>query len=616
MFGTFRIVALLGRGGMATVYEAYDTRLERAVALKVLPPYFLREKDIARRFEQEAKVIARLEHPAIVPIYANGTDEDIPWMSMRLLVGGNMGTRLKNSPLKPARAIQILGHIAEALDYAHARGVVHRDIKPTNILFDRDERPCVSDFGLAQMLEGSPVVTRVGVVIGTPYYMAPEQALGKSIDHRCDVYSLGIVAYEMLVGKAPFTGDSPLAVLMKHANEPLPIPETSRLPEEMLRAIQRACAKDPSERWPSAGAFAAALKASLDVSTVSSFTPAPGDSADVPPRHPQAGRRRWLTVAAAALPAITVLAWFFFNLGGNQTPPTPSTNLEDVRKVTPPEESSAPKAIPPAVPPPVDRTRVGGQPARPNAGERPTATRPPATHSVPETPLVAPAPDVALPSAPAPTIQESAPPINSPTAQPPSPEAATPPATLSPARTPDVVLPPRRIRAAPAVYPDVARAAQIEGDVVLEATVGTDGTISDVVVVKSVHRLLDGAARDAVPEYDTRPAGETVSRKRFAFVLPSRSGCVDRVRGLRPHAWARAHPVVVGLRVGIAGGYRIVGLVVRARPSIPHEQHDGREDANERDEQRKELEEEHGRSVLLSKHVDPNRQTRRSAIAG
>ena len=176
--GLFQIVGVLGRGGMATVYEAYDRRLERAVALKVLPPEFLHDGTFAKRFEHEARVIAKLEHPNIVPIYASGIDEGIPWMGMRLLAGGNMGTLLENGRPALSFAVQMLKDVADALDYAHARGVVHRDIKPTNILRDGSGRMCVADFGLAQMLEGGPGLTRTGTLVGTPQYMAPEQVLG------------------------------------------------------------------------------------------------------------------------------------------------------------------------------------------------------------------------------------------------------------------------------------------------------------------------------------------------------------------------------------------------------------------------------------------------------
>ena len=225
--GPFRILGLLGRGGMAAVYRAQDTKLDRTIALKVLPPEFLHDGTFARRFEQEARVVAKLEHPNIVPIYASGIDDGIPWMSMRLLAGGTLGTVLKNRRPETGEAVRMLRSVADALDYAHALGIVHRDIKPTNILLDGFGGVYIGDFGLAQMLEGDPGLTRTGTLIGTPHYMAPEQALGEPADHRCDIYSLGIVAYEIFVGAMPFTADSPVSVLLKHVNQPLPVPSDS-----------------------------------------------------------------------------------------------------------------------------------------------------------------------------------------------------------------------------------------------------------------------------------------------------------------------------------------------------------------------------------------------------
>ena len=268
--GPFRIVGLLGKGGMAAVYEAHDAQLDRTIALKVLPPEFLHDGTFGRRFEREAKLIARLEHHNIVPIYASGIDEAIPWMSMRLLSGGNLGTFLEHHRPSPRDAVKMLRAIADALDYAHARGVVHRDIKPTNVLLDGSGGVCIGDFGLGQILEADGRMTRTGTLIGTPHYMAPEQALGEPADHRCDIYSLGIVAYEMFVGAIPFTADSPVAVLLKHVNEPLPAPAAGLLPRPLLDAIQKAVAKDPAERWPSAGVFVGALETALGVTPAGS----------------------------------------------------------------------------------------------------------------------------------------------------------------------------------------------------------------------------------------------------------------------------------------------------------------------------------------------------------
>lgn len=510
MLGSHRIVALLGRGGMATVYEAYDTRLERAVALKVLSSQFLHNETFARRFDQEGRVIARLEHPAIVPIYASGTDDGIAWMSMRLLGGGNMRTLLKDAPPDPVRAAGILRRVAEALDYAHARGVVHRDIKPANILFDWDERACVGDFGLAHMLEGNPVVTRTGTVVGTPQYMAPEQALGKGVDLRCDVYSLGIVAYEMFFGRVPFTGDSPVAVLLKHVNEPLPVPPASRLPEALLRAIQKAAAKDPSERWPSAGGFAEALDVSLGVARISSTVV--GSSADERIQEQSESRPGRLTIAAAAVLGTAALAWALImpmrespaatSLANAGEPTTQDTREQPPSVDTPATKPSADAGVekpnpPPPKPPPEPKGRQA---------ETTAVSSPPIGISTPQDAVSTPvAHDKVSPPAPEPQpsirenesrTAESADERREPVAIPVPP--AVPPVT-------DVIVPPRRIQTVAPVYPGVARAAQLEGSVVLEVTVDADGTVENVVVVKSPHAVLDDAARKAVMQYTYSP---------------------------------------------------------------------------------------------------------------
>ena len=190
--GPFRVVGLLGQGGMASVYEVHEPRLNRAVALKVLPPEFLHDETFAHRFEQEARVVARLEHPNIVPIYASGIDDGMPWVSMRLLSGGTLSELLLHRrPMPPDRVVHLLSGVAKAIDYAHTRGVIHRDIKPSNILLDDAGHVCVADFGVARLMErGVGITTASGTVVGTPQYMAPEQALGQRPDRPCDIYSL------------------------------------------------------------------------------------------------------------------------------------------------------------------------------------------------------------------------------------------------------------------------------------------------------------------------------------------------------------------------------------------------------------------------------------------
>ena len=273
--GPYRIIAPLGRGGMASVYRAFEAALDRDVALKVLPREFLHDPDFAERFKREAKAIAKLEHPNIVPIYAYDIDraEGIPWMALRLVgnpekqKGGALSQLLKRGPLAAARAVQILRGVADALDFAHKWGVVHRDVKPQNLLLDEDGRVYLADFGIAKMFEASGGLTATGMITGTPQYMAPEQATGKKVGPAADIYALGIVAYEMFTGAVPFAADTPVAIMIKHMQEPLPIPPASALAEPLLRPLLKCTAKTPEARWASAGAFVSALEAALDVPT-------------------------------------------------------------------------------------------------------------------------------------------------------------------------------------------------------------------------------------------------------------------------------------------------------------------------------------------------------------
>jgi tRNA A-37 threonylcarbamoyl transferase component Bud32 len=261
--GPYRIIEPLGRGGMASVYRAYEAALDRDVALKVLPSEFLHDETFAERFQREAKTIARLEHPKIVPIFAYGIDQGVPWMAMRLVSGGTLANLLRSDRLDGGRVVAILRGVAQALDYAHAKGVVHRDVKPQNVLLDEAERVYLADFGIARMVEGTNALTATGMISGTPHYMAPEQATGQHVDRRADVYALGIVAYEMLIGKVPFSADTPVAVLLKHVSEPMPLPQTTGFPEGLARALLKCTAKKPEDRWPSAEAFVDALERGL-----------------------------------------------------------------------------------------------------------------------------------------------------------------------------------------------------------------------------------------------------------------------------------------------------------------------------------------------------------------
>jgi tRNA A-37 threonylcarbamoyl transferase component Bud32 len=261
-FGPYKILEPLGRGGMASVFKAYEPGLDRYVALKVLPAQSVQDEASAERFRREAKVIARLEHPNITPIHNFGIDQasQIPWMAMRLISGGTLSSRL-TMRMTPQRAVSILRGVGDALDYAHAKGVMHRDVKPANILLDEAGRVYLADFGIARLVEGATALTAAGLISGTPAYMAPEQATGLSLDHRVDIYALGVVAYEVLAGRVPFQADNAIDVLMKHVQSPVPL--IPGLPPAVMDALLKALAKKPEERWESAGALVNALEATI-----------------------------------------------------------------------------------------------------------------------------------------------------------------------------------------------------------------------------------------------------------------------------------------------------------------------------------------------------------------
>jgi serine/threonine protein kinase len=262
--GPYRIIEPLGRGGMAAVYKAYQPSLDRYVAIKVLPAHLTDEPGFAERFRREARAVAKLEHPHILAVYDYGQEGDLTYIAMRYVGGGTL-KELLGKPLELHLVVDLIGQIAEALDYAHEHGVIHRDVKPSNVLLDRGNWALLTDFGVARMVEATQQLTGTGVGVGTPAYMSPEQGQGKKVDRRSDVYSLGIVLYEMLTGRVPFEAETPLAVVWKHANEPLPLPRSINpdIPEAMERVVLKALAKSAEDRFPKTGDLSKALSASL-----------------------------------------------------------------------------------------------------------------------------------------------------------------------------------------------------------------------------------------------------------------------------------------------------------------------------------------------------------------
>jgi serine/threonine protein kinase len=262
--GKYQIIEQVGKGGMATVFKAYQPGLERYVAVKVLPAYYAHEAGFEERFTREAKAIARLDHPHILPVYDFGQDDGLSYIVMKYVPGGTLKKRL-GTPLVTQEALGILKQIAAALDHAHDVGILHRDVKPGNILIDEKGWVYLSDFGLAKMVEGSVQLTGTGTGVGTPAYMSPEQGQGLAVDERTDVYSLGIILYEMLTGRVPYDAETPMAVVVKHITSPLPLPRSINptIPEPVERVILKALAKDPDDRFPRAGDLVTGLEAAI-----------------------------------------------------------------------------------------------------------------------------------------------------------------------------------------------------------------------------------------------------------------------------------------------------------------------------------------------------------------
>ena len=259
----------IGRGGMGIVYKGRDKRLKRPVAIKLLPPELAFRSEIRMRFLREAEMAAQLSHPHIVPIYSVDEREGLVYFVMALVEGENLGTRIaREGPTKPDEARRILREVGDALAYAHSQNTVHRDIKPDNILIDgQTGRTMVTDFGIARAVsEGAEQkLTGTGIAIGTPAFMSPEQSAGdRDIDGRTDLYSLGIVAYQMLCGDLPFNATSAPALLVKHLSErPIPIDQRANVPPDLARAVMLCLEKNPDDRFPDARSFVQALESGV-----------------------------------------------------------------------------------------------------------------------------------------------------------------------------------------------------------------------------------------------------------------------------------------------------------------------------------------------------------------
>lgn len=262
--GRYEIKQEIGRGGMATVYEAHDPRFERTVALKMLPREFMHEAEFRARFTREARTIATLEHPAIVPVYDFGEEDGQPFLVMRLMTGGSLSDRLAEGPIPIDEAAVILKRLGSALDRAHSMGIIHRDLKPSNVLFDQYGDAFLADFGIVHVSSSTNALTASGSLVGTPTYMSPEQVYGdKQIDGRSDIYALGVILFQMLTGSTPYDADTPARMMMKHVMDP--VPEILRvrpdLPPACNEIINKAMAKERDERFSTATDLSSALTA-------------------------------------------------------------------------------------------------------------------------------------------------------------------------------------------------------------------------------------------------------------------------------------------------------------------------------------------------------------------
>jgi len=375
--GKYKVERMLGKGGMGAVFLAHDLTLERQVAIKVLPPDISMDEHIVKRFQQEAKTSAKLDHTNIIPIYRVESEGGLNYFVMKYIEGTSLEDVLdQKQPLTIDYIQRVLWEAGCALGHAHQRGVVHRDVKPANIMFDHDGRVMLTDFGISKALQAATGFTGTGMIIGTPHYMAPEQAKGGTVDGRADQYSMGVVAYRMLTGELPYTGDSVHTILYKHIFEEVPSAGAKRsdAPPFLTAAVSRSLSKEPDQRFATMEEFATAVWPEQPVATPKAGSasksprrppprPARTASADAPtemtnaPTTPipragmkiPAGKKKQRSSVGMVVGALVVVA---AGVGGYLALGT---------KSEPPPRGSLPPA-PPPVAAPVETVRVAAQP--------------------------------------------------------------------------------------------------------------------------------------------------------------------------------------------------------------------------------------------------------------
>jgi serine/threonine protein kinase len=274
-FAGYRIERRLGRGGMGIIYLAIEPGLERRVALKLIAPEAAADEVFARRFAEESRIAASIEHPNVVPIYAAGEEDGVPWIAMRFVAGSDLQRRVaREGPIEPDRAVDLVAQIGNGLDAIHAAGLVHRDVKPANVLLSGEagsEHPYLTDFGVARNIATQSGLTQTGRFVGTLDYVAPEQISGDPVDARVDVYALGCLLFKLLAGEVPFPREGEAARLYAHLHDPAPAPSlySPVVPMALDDVVIRAMSKPPEDRYPSAGDLGRAAQAALSGTAVS-----------------------------------------------------------------------------------------------------------------------------------------------------------------------------------------------------------------------------------------------------------------------------------------------------------------------------------------------------------
>ncbi len=369
--GPYQILGELGRGGMATVYRAYQPTLEREVALKVLPDFLVEQPGFKARFHREAVAVARLQHPNILSVFDHAEQDSVTYIVSEYVEGGTLAARL-GAPIQLDYCVRLLRPVADALDYAHSEGVVHRDVKPSNILLDRRGVPILSDFGLARIAETaeSERLTQTGAMVGTPTYMAPEQCAGHEAGPPADIYALGVIAFEMITGRVPFNAPTPLGVIAAHQMTPPPSPRklNPSLPESVVQPILTCLAKDPRQRQETATEFIEQLAIAV-ASTATQYPLTPPPMTSQPPAP--SGMQPPMTTSPSYPATPTYVA--------PRTPAPPSAPAVTPAAYTPAPATPYPvytAAAPAYTPPPPTPSPYA--PAAYGAAQAPVATPPPA----------------------------------------------------------------------------------------------------------------------------------------------------------------------------------------------------------------------------------------------